>query len=676
MFKNLTLTKRLVVWFLVFGTLPAILIAFIAIRAVNNQTIISGTRFQAEAESIADKIDRNLFERYGDVQAFGLNTVVLDRAGWYGQTEAENPIITAMNRYIDTYDIYYLSILVDLDGKVIAVNSKDQDGKPINSAGVYAKNYANTPWFQACKSGSFTTKMAYTAPGNDISNGTYIEDLHIDEDVKASYAGDDAMTLGFSAPVRDSSGQVIAYWSNRTKFSVVESIIQATYGQLKTNDMAQSEIAVLDSEGRLIVDYDPHLRGSTDITHDFNVLTKFNLADQGVEAAKQAVAGKSGTIWAKHARKGIVQAAGFTHLKGAMGFPGMNWSVLVRNSKAELERIGGVQVMKRSIVVAVAVSIVLIILSGALIGRRAAAPFVRLAEQLREGATQVLAAAQQVSATSQNISEGATTQAASIEETSASLEEMGSMTRQNADNAQQANVMAGNAREAAERGQAAMGRMGDAIESIKASSDETARIIKTIDEIAFQTNLLALNAAVEAARAGDAGKGFAVVAEEVRNLAQRSAVAARTTNDLIDKSRQTSDSGVNASREVGGILGQIADNVTKVASLVSEVSAATQEQSKGITQINLAVNELDRVTQSNAASSEEAAAASEELSAQAEHVNSIVEALSSIVGATTTNSMAPPLSSPQRHLPNLRVARKLLPARSGEKAAGLDETDE
>lgn len=286
MFKDITLTKRLVFWFLVFGTIPALLVTFIAMRAVNNQTLAAGTRFQAEAENIADKIDRNLSERYSDVQAFGLNTVVWDRTGWYGQTEAENPIITAMDRYIDTYDIYYLSILVDNDGRVIAVNSKDQDGKPINSGALYAKNFAGAPWFQACKSGSFTTKMAHTAPGNEISNGTFVEDLHIDEDVKAAYPDDDGMTLGFSAPVRDASGEVIGYWSNRARFSVVESIIQAAYAQLKTNDMAQTELAVLDGEGRLIVDYDPHLRGSSEVPHDFNVLMKFNLAEKGVEAAK------------------------------------------------------------------------------------------------------------------------------------------------------------------------------------------------------------------------------------------------------------------------------------------------------------------------------------------------------------------------------------------------------
>jgi methyl-accepting chemotaxis protein len=176
----------------------------------------------------------------------------------------------------------------------------------------------------------------------------------------------------------------------------------------------------------------------------------------------------------------------------------------------------------------------------------------------------------------------------------------------------------------------------DAIQKIKSSSDETAKIIKTIDEIAFQTNLLALNAAVEAARAGDAGKGFAVVAEEVRNLAQRSAEAARNTAALIEGSQQNAENGVNVSKDVESILLRIAENTQKLSQLNGEVSSASNEQSKGIDQVNTAMTEMDKVTQSNAANAEECASASEELSAQASELKEMVNQLMQLVGGKPT----------------------------------------
>ena len=209
---------------------------------------------------------------------------------------------------------------------------------------------------------------------------------------------------------------------------------------------------------------------------------------------------------------------------------------------------------------------------------------------------------------------------------------MAAMTKRNAENARQANDIAKEAREAANKGVGDMQTMAAAMEAIKVSSDDIAKIIKTIDEIAFQTNILALNAAVEAARAGEAGMGFAVVADEVRNLAQRSAQAAKETAGKIEGAITRTGQGVEISGKVGAVLNDIMTKVRQVDELVTEVAGASREQTDGITQINSAVGQMDKVTQSNAASAEETAAAAEELNSQAEIMKQSVAELLALVG--------------------------------------------
>ncbi len=278
------------------------------------------------------------------------------------------------------------------------------------------------------------------------------------------------------------------------------------------------------------------------------------------------------------------------------------------------------------------------ILAAIIITRSITKPINRIIVGLTEGSEQVAAASGQVSSASQSLAEGATEQAAGLEETSSSLEEMSAMTKQNADNAQQANTLAAEAKKSASTGTDSMVRMNKAIQDIQKSSDETAKIIKVIDEIAFQTNLLALNAAVEAARAGEAGKGFAVVAEEVRNLAMRSADAAKNTANMIEESVKNARNGVDIATEVGKVLDEIVSSVGKTTDLISEIAAASAEQAQGIDQVNTAVSQMDKVTQQNAANAEESASASEELSAQAEQMDQIVQELAMLVGGNNTNT--------------------------------------
>jgi methyl-accepting chemotaxis protein len=262
----------------------------------------------------------------------------------------------------------------------------------------------------------------------------------------------------------------------------------------------------------------------------------------------------------------------------------------------------------------------------------------RVIEGMKEGTDTVASVSVQVSAASQELAEGASEQAAGIEEASSSVEEMASMTRQNAENARQANSMMAETRKVVEMADQSMKELTGAMREISTASEETAKIIKTIDEIAFQTNLLALNAAVEAARAGEAGAGFAVVADEVRNLALRSAEAAKNTASLIEGTVKKIKNGSEIVSKTNDAFSTVTKGAKKVGELVEEISAASNEQAQGVEQINRAITEMEKVVQTNASGAEESASAAAEMTAQSEQMKVYVADLVRMVGGSAKGS--------------------------------------
>ncbi|MFT3830777.1 MAG: methyl-accepting chemotaxis protein [Opitutaceae bacterium] len=291
------------------------------------------------------------------------------------------------------------------------------------------------------------------------------------------------------------------------------------------------------------------------------------------------------------------------------------------------------------------------------LGRSIVGPVMQTTARLIDDAERSAGEAATVRQSSATVAEGSSSQAASLEETGATLEEIAGMTRDNAENAARAQRSALATRDAAERGAEQMRRLDEAMTALRDSGQDVTRIIKTIDEIAFQTNILALNAAVEAARAGEAGAGFAIVAEEVRNLAQRSATAARETTEKITQAGERTAAGTAISTEVGETLSGILAKARELQTVVDAIAGSSREQSTGIAQITTAVHQIDKVTQRNAAAAEETAAAAQELERRsAAFKHATLELQQTVLGSTRVARALPGVAETSSPAPGTAAA--------------------
>jgi len=588
--------------------------------------------FEEYAIDSIDLIERNMFERYTDVQVFAANETVLNTSQWSRPSAEGNGIVRAMNRYMELYEMYTVMIAVDLQGNVIATNSVDNQGRSLNNSWIYKQNFKNAGWFQDVIKQNFLR--------GDKTDGTVVEDVHEDELVK-HIEGGSGLAIGFSAPIKDQSGKPIGVWTNRVSAALLNHTLEDIYRNLESADYETAELTLLDKNGAIIVDLDPSSHdGKVEANQDPSVVMNLNLAEKGVGAAVEAIAGRHGAMLSNHARKGISQVSGYAHTHGAMGYPGLGWSMLIRI--AESEAMGSFRALNRDKAIIASLSVIFAIVFAWNLANKITRPILAVMGDIKKSVDSSRDASNALSSGAQILADGSTKQAANVEETSSSAEELNAMTDQNTQHVGNALNEVETATRIVSTANEKLKELSQAMAEISSASDETKNIIKTIDEIAFQTNILALNAAVEAARAGEAGAGFAIVADEVRNLAARAAQAAQSTSQLLDQNIQKIEQGTQSLDDTNRGFVELRESTERVSQLMHEIDEASRQQAVGFTQINVAVTQINEVTQQNASSAEEVASASKELDARASDIAESVATLNNLISGSSSQPEAQP----------------------------------
>lgn len=640
-FANLSVKYKLVSFCMLMGLIPASIVCVLAWQASAKLSESRCRSLLQTAKSLADKIDRNLFERYGDVQAFGLNDTVRDVWLKTGDTQG---VVTAMNGYMDTYDIYQAMLLVDLEGNPVAVNTKDKDGKPVKTEGLLKKNLANEKWFKDC-----VNKRFYAEPGAAVT-GTVVEPFYLDPEISKIY-GEHAYSIGFSAPVYSSEGEIIAVWKNFAAFSLIEDIFNAGYEDLcKTGD-EQAELTLLDEKGVILLELDPTGTGNNSVNPDPSVIGKLNLAEAGVEAAKLVVAGKEGQFTEiSHFRKKISQAAAFTPMRGAMGFKGMPWSLLVRlPTKVAM---ADVNYMRRMLIGTLGFTTILVVFSSLLAARWFVRPITNALEALGEitagqwskrlpqiggdefamlgcrfnafsnrmqdvignAQTQSASACTNITAITSELSKAEdTSQGVSInmQEIAVAITQMDTTIREIAKNASMSSQVVDETSKFARENNRRIGQLGTAATEIE-------KVVEAIQEIAEQTNLLALNANIEAARAGEAGRGFAVVANEVRDLAKQTATATDDIRKRVSAIQLSTKRSIQSTKK-------ITTSIRKVREYASTIAASVEEQSVTASSITERVRSVTDASSASSASLQRSVEASRGVISSIDRIDQLLD---------------------------------------------------
>lgn len=615
--------------------------------------------FEAQARTLGNAVAAQFYERYGDVQAFAMNPVL--------QTKDKARIVSTLNAYSAMYGIYDLIMVVDAEGKLMAVNSLGPDGKNIDSQKLYTQNFAREPWFRAVIEGKFTQDKAKSF------QGTYFEPALMDPYASASFGGN-RLGSGFSAPIRDEQGKVIGVVSNRAGARWFEAAVKEVHEEIAESGFPKAELSIYSASGERVTTFPGTKAGEAEVGSGSHV----NVWKSRISAT--LAKGGSSAEYAENDRTGEEEILAIAEIDGSKFISEIGWFGVVEDHTDEA--LASIRLAQKLFYGVFIVALLLVGLVAHLVSKGISVTLSKVSNGLSVGSSEVGVAVTELSAASTDLSTSSQQQSAALQETSSAVEEISAMVKRSAELAKDADLSSQESKKKAEQGGKIVTQMIESMAAINQSTEavakqmvesneKTASILKVIEEvgaktkvindIVFQTKLLSFNASVEAARAGDHGKGFAVVAEEVGNLAQMSGNAAKEINKLLGESISSVTNMVNETREkVEGtltsarsavndgnqvaracedVLKEIVDTSGSISRMVTSISEASAESARGVSEISTALHQLDDATNTNALAARSCAEASEKLNEQviglrgsAESLNLTVDGKFRIVG--------------------------------------------
>ena len=678
---KINLSTRIILSMAIAGLIPLLCLVALAIKEANTISKMASEEMLILAESSMDTIERNLFERYGDVQAFATNQIV--QAPNWSDPSVNATLVEAINNYVRLYGIYSLSMVLDQNGRVVAVNTVDAKNKKLDTAFLIGKDFSNTEWFKSSKEGQFTK--------SEILTGTVVSDVAHDTDASTVF-GPDTLVIGYSAPILGNGGEFRGVWRNLADFTLVEDIIRASYDSLEKRGIKSGEVTLANRQGTLLAFLEPSLSGTIDFNRAETGVLKKTKEELATDSIKQAAQGKEGYLRELCPDKNVWQISGFTNSKGALGYPGLGWIMTISVTEQDL--------LKRVHEIAYgmgAAAILILLVAAFFIGRSISRPIVACSREVQKLANGDLTGSvnlkrndelgtlansvdtcienlrkmvQEITHTSEALTESASiltetanSQAAGAEQTNVQAHTVAAAGEELAINSKSMTVSAGEISQASTTVAAAVEEMSSSIQEVARNCtqeseiarkadmqarqtrdlmiklDESARqigkIVELINQIAEQTNLLALNATIEAASAGEAGRGFAVVANEVKELARQSAAATQDIRLQVNLIQENTANSMEAIDDVAKVIEQVSQIASSIAAAVEEQSATTSE----------IVRSLHNVTSSTKTLSENVKNASSGADEVSRNIHGVSQAASeSAKGASRISSSAGELS--------------------------------